>query len=204
MSPCSNPSRRKPVLHAGLTPQEFQSYYWMKDQLVAFARSLGLATHGYKPELSARIERKLCGLQDLAGPRRVSTARARDSDSPLTRKTRVANYKSDAGTRAFFKQQIGPNFHFTYHLNQYRLRRRNLTYGDLVDEWLAEQKKRRSGKYVAPIAAHGKYNRFIREFFADPANKGQSLQEAAAAWLAVKNKRGGPRYVAKSRRRHSS
>ena len=38
---------------------EFRAYYWMKADLVRFARQLRLPTHGYKPELCARIERRL-------------------------------------------------------------------------------------------------------------------------------------------------
>jgi len=112
---------KKPRLEPGLSVEDFTDYYWFKDQLIELARELGLPTHGYKPELSARIERRLRGLPSVedAKPRRSRSVR--DSDRPLTRDTPVVNYKSDAKTRAFFKSEIGPEFHFTYHVNQYRL-----------------------------------------------------------------------------------
>jgi Domain of unknown function (DUF6434) len=103
-------------------------------------------------------------------------------------------YRSDANTRAFFEAQIGPHFHFTYHLNRYRLARPGLTYGDLVDEWLAEHARRARPDYRAPIASHGEYNRFVRDFFRDPANRGRSLRDAAAAWTRIKTRRGSRRY----------
>ena len=112
----------------------------------------------------------------------------------MTRDTPVVHYKSDAKTREFFKSLIGPEFHFTYYVNQFRLANDGLTYGDLVDKWIAERDRRRSDGYSAPIAAHGKYNRFIRDFFADPSNRGKSLGDAAAAWNAIKNSRGDQRY----------
>ena len=112
----------------------------------------------------------------------------------MRRDTPVVHYKSDSKTRAFFESQIGPSFHFTYYLNQYRLARDGLTYGDLVDEWIAERDRRLMDGYTASIAEHGKYNRYIRDYFADEDNHGKSLRDAAASWNAIKNYRGEPRY----------
>ena len=184
----------KPALRPGISVTEYRAYYWMKDDLIVFARQLGLPTHGYKPELSARIDRRLRGISETAEPERKSKG-PRDSDQPLQRDSPVINYKSDDKTRAFFKSQIGPEFHFTYLLNQYRLAHDKLTYGDLVDVWVAERDRRRSRDYRPAIAEQGKYNRFIRDFFDDERNKGKSLADAAKAWNAIKNKRGEPRYT---------
>ena len=192
---------RRPKLFPGMSVEDYKSYYWMKVDLAKFARQLGIPTHGYKPELSSRIERRLRGLPDSTAPRGKQAKGPRDSDRPLTRGTRVVNYKSDEKTRGFFESQIGPHFHFTYDLNRYRLARKGLTYGDLVDQWLAERERRQSGDYQAPISEHGKYNRFIRDFFGDEKNHGKSLSDAAAAWNAIKNNRGDPRYNPRVARR---
>ena len=173
---------------------EFRAYYWMKADLVRFARQLGLPTHGYKPELVARIERRLQGLPTVTESAPEPSNAGRDSDRPLRRGTPVVRYMSDAKTRAFFESQIGPSFHFTYRLNQYRLAHRTLTYGDLVDEWIAERDRRRNSSYKAEIAQHGKYNRFIRDYFADELNRGKSLRDAANAWNEIKTRKGDPRY----------
>jgi hypothetical protein len=183
-----------------MSAAEYRAYYWMKTDLIRFARKLHLPTYGYKPELSARIEQTLRGIADGQKSRRKQSKGIRDSDKPLRRSTPVVNYKSDAKTRAFFESQIGPEFHFTYHLNQHRLSHNNLTYGDLVDLWVTERDRRRNPNYRSPIAEHGKYNRFIRDFFADERNKGKALQEAAASWNAIKNKRGDPCYRASAPR----
>ena len=73
----------------------------------------------------------------LVKPRRSKGPR--DSDQTLTRDAPIVNYYSDAKTREFFKSQIGPEFHFTYHVNQFRLANEDLTYGNLVDEWVVHQ-----------------------------------------------------------------
>ena len=181
----------KPILHPGMSSTEYRAYYWVKADLVEFARRLGLSTRGHKPELSARIDRRLQGMPE--GPEPPKQVKGpRDSDKPLRRGTPVVNYKSDDRTRAFFESEIGSEFHFTYRLNQYRLVHDNLTYGDLIDVWVAERDRRRHPNYRPPIAEHGKYNRFIRDFFADQRNTGRSLREAAASWNKIKNKRGDP------------
>jgi len=194
----------KRMLRPGMSLTEYRAYYWLKDDLVRFARRLGLPTHGYKPELSERIDHRLQGISENAEPRKNPSKGPRDSDKPLRRDTPVINYKSDDKTRRFFKSQIGPEFHFTYRLNQYRLAHDNLTYGDLVEVWEAERDRRRNPCYKPALAEHGKYNRFIRDFFEDKRNKGKSLGDAAKSWNAIKNKRGDPRYTEPAKPRRGS
>ena len=184
---------RRPTLKPGMKIDDFRELYWMKADLVAFARRLGLVTHGYKPELVKRIERRLRGLADASErPRELSAPR--DSERPLRRSTRVVNYKSDDKTRAFFTSHIGPHFHFTSRLNQYRLARKSLTYGDLIDEWIVEHERRKRPGYKAPLLSHGEYNRHIRDFFADKRNQGKKFQDAVNSWKAAKQRRGDRRY----------
>ncbi len=178
----SKDPKDKPRLDPRMEAEEFTAFYWLKAELVEFAKKLQLPTHGYKPELSTRIERHLRGQPPIESDRPPRSKRERDSAQPLTRETPVVIYKSDAATRAFFQSEIGPEFHFTYRLNQFRLQNENLTYGDLIDEWLAERDRRSRDDYLPPLARHGRYNRFIRAFFADPANKGKTIQDGAKAW----------------------
>src|SRR5712672_375592 len=93
----------KPMLRPGMTVAEYRAYYWMKADLVRFARQLGLPTYGYKPELSTRIDRRLRGISESAEPQSKQSKGPRDSDKPLRRDTPVINYKSDDKTRDFFK-----------------------------------------------------------------------------------------------------
>src|SRR5260370_10590544 len=132
----------KPTLRPGISVTEYRAYYWMKDDLLRFARQLGLPTHGYKPELSARIDLRLRGISESAESQRKQSEGPRDSDKPLRRDSPVINYKSDDKTRAFFKSPIGPELHFTYLLNQYRLAHDNLTYSHLGEVWVGEWDRR--------------------------------------------------------------
>lgn len=201
MTRVTRAASQRPALAPGMSVADFRSYYWRKDELVRFARRLGLSTRGHKPALGMRIERRLRGAADGTEQEGKSVKGLRDSGRPLSRETRVVHYKSDTRTRAFFQSEIGPEFHFTYHLNQWRLTREdtgNLTYGDLIDEWLAERDRRQDSAYQARLPAQGEYNLFVRGFFADPANKGRSLADAASAWNSVKFRKGGRRYRSRS------
>jgi hypothetical protein len=188
------------ALRPDLSVADFRAHYWTMAELASFARRLGLPARGPKPELVVRVERRLRGLVNAPERPRKRASGPRDSDSPLRRSTPVINYKSDEKTRAFFKSQIGPHFHFTYHLNQYRLARKSLTYGDLVEEWSAEYERRRGPDYKAPIASQAEYNRYIRDFFADEKNRGRSLRDAATSWNAAKRIRGNRRYKPRTTR----
>ena len=64
----------------------------------------------------------------------------------------------------------------------------------LVSKWVAEYARRQDPKYRAPIASHGEYNRYIRDYFSDERNKGKSLRDAVASWNAAKRGRGDRRY----------
>ena len=64
----------------------------------------GKGTH----RLSTRIERRLQGLPDPPKPTQKRANVPPDSDRPLSRETRVDNYKSDDKTRGSFKAHIGP------------------------------------------------------------------------------------------------
>ena len=193
-TPRGKGTNSKPALGRGISVADFKAYYWSMADLTDFAKLLGLSSHGNKPDLSARIERRLRGLPDEQSLQQSGSTGPRDSDNTLRPETPVVNYKSDDRTRAFFKRYIGPHFQFTYHLNQYRLANANLTYADLIREWVAEYERRQNPKYRAPIASHGEYNRYVRDYFSDQRNKGKSLPDAVASWNAAKRRRGDRRY----------
>jgi hypothetical protein len=183
----------RPPLTPDLPVGDFRDNYWTVAELKDFAKRLDVPATGPKPELTERIERRLLGLPDRPPPPR-RTGRRRDSERPLTRDTPVVEYRSDEATRAFFEREIGPHFRFSYHLNQFRKAHDDLTYGDLVGEWVAEHERRKDPEYRAPIAEHGVYNTYVRDFFADERNTGASLRDAVESWNATKDRPGGRRY----------
>ena len=186
--------------------EDLRNYYWLKEELTAFCKQLGIPATGKKLEILARIETVLRTGQlpqpEVAVPRGISgqptrKPRHRDSDAPLTLDTPVVNFKSDQKTRQFFQNVIGPHFHFTAHMADFMREHKDetLTYGDLVEEWQAEHERRKSATYKPSIMKSCEYNQFIRDFFADDQNKGKRLKDAISAWNEVKCKHGERKYV---------
>lgn len=194
-------SDARPKLTKNIPIADLGNYYWLKSELVDFCIKYGLPTGGRKLEILARIEAFLQSGEIIkpnvvilgAKPDSAKGKSAR-SDEPLTLDTPVVNFKSDQRTREFFKSVIGPHFHFTAYLNDFMRGRDDLTYGDLVHEWLAEYERRKDRNYKPPIMKSCEYNQFVRDFFADARNQGKPLREAVAAWNEVKTKHGPRKY----------
>lgn len=185
---------QRPPLTPDLAPDVFLEFYWWKDELTRFCVEHGIPAGGRKLEIRDRVEFLLrTGRIEAPAPKRTSRA-GRDSDGELTLDTPVVNFKSDQKTREFFKSVIGPHFHFTAHLNQFRAGRADLTYGDLVREWEADRERRKRKDFAPPIMNSCEYNQYIRDFFADPRNKGRPFTEAVASWNEVKTRKGDRKY----------
>lgn len=192
----------RPPLKPGVGPDVLDHYYWYMQELVVYCREHGLPSSGQKHEVLERVRRHIEGkpLQ-----RRVAKfAASRPAAVPageLTLDTRVdSSYKCDARTRAFFQSVIGPRFHFTAHLQQFRRGQPegSLTYGDLASEWLAEEERRKNKDYRSSLMHTWEYNRFVRDYMQDkPRNEGKTLKDAAKAWSRLRESR-GPRDYASS------
>ena len=182
---------RRPKLTRRISVSDFKSFYWLKEELVAFARQHELGVGGKKLEIAARIERFLkTGKRPAV--RRRTRRRGRDSAAGITRATTVDGWVCDAQTRAFFEAQCGPSFHFTVALNRMgkTASGKGLSYGALVDAWKAEKGRRKDPKYKPKLGKAGEYNRYVRDFFADPGNAGKAFKDAVAGWNRIKKVRG--------------
>lgn len=176
-----------------LTPEYFKNRYWLKMELITLCKTLGLTTPGAKQELLTRIETFIVtGIKTSPVSNTINAVR--DSNSPITRNTPVMNYKNDAATRQFFIEQIGKHFRFNAYLRQFTQRNNNekLTYGDLVDGWVACEQKKKNPDYQSDIGKQFEYNQFTRDFFLN--EKGKSQSDAIQAWKRVKSLSGPKTY----------
>jgi len=179
--------KSRPKLTKKIDLSHFKNYYWLKTELIDFCREQGLAATGSKQELEERIEIFISsGVKTKSLSTKVTGDR--DSKQPITPDTSVVNYKNDAATRRFFVEQVGQSFHFNAYLRQFTDRKnligKNLTYGDLVDGWLAEEACKDDPNFKSTIGEQFEYNRFTREFFL--YEKGKTRADAIKAWKKVK------------------
>ncbi|NGX31551.1 MAG: hypothetical protein K940chlam8_00924 [Chlamydiae bacterium] len=175
----------RPQLTLFLNCETFKNYYYKKSELVAFCRQNNLAQNGLKQALTKRIYIFLS-----TGKKTFLKAKSctfRDSDLPLQKTTYIKNYVNDLKTRMFFKKHLGSHFHFTVHLMRFIKENvgEKLTYGDLIEEWKKEHKRKKDPNHKRPISKSCEYNQFFRDFFSK--EKGRSRKDAIQAWYQVRS-----------------
>lgn len=170
----------RPILHTDLSAEEFLNYYWLKAELQEFCRGNGLSAAGSKGEITDRI-RTFLQTGEIIKPMRKAIVRPK-KQKELNLDTVISeDHRCSQHVRAFFKTVI-PAFHFSTFIQHYFKQNIGKTYRDAVTAWHEEEDRKKDPSYKKEIAPQFEYNRFIRDYFADPNNKGKSRAEAIAAW----------------------
>ena len=170
--------------------EEFSRYYWYRDELIQICRQLGLKADGGKIELNNVIRAY------FAGQRIAPTAKQSDNKH---RKTTCANLTLDTGLiecgftfgnrfRDFFAQQTQTE-HFKFNVDMVATVKavkangdESFTLGDLLGIYYGTK------TYAQYDNSALQWNRFVKDFCADPATQifGESLKAAAALWKIVR------------------
>jgi SAP domain-containing new25/Domain of unknown function (DUF6434) len=188
----------KPNLTKNISIQDFKDYYWLKEELQAFCRENVISASGSKIEITERIETFL-----LTGEIKKPIRKAKSHTKPqhhneLSLDTVITeNHRCSQEVRAFFKTVIGPKFHFSTYIQDFFKTNVGRTYRDAVDAWNAEEERKKDPLYHKKIAPQFQYNQFIRDYFADPNNKGKSREDAIEVWNQVKQLPGSHKYTPK-------
>jgi len=185
----------RPELTKDLLIKDFTDFYWLKTELQQFCRENNMSPSGSKMELSKRIEVLLTTgdtQQITTRPKRRSSSK---TQAPLTLDTVIGeNHRCSQKVRTFFKDAIHPTFHFSTYIQNYFKENVGKTYRDVVKAWHEEEKRKKQPSYQKEIAPQFEYNRFIRDFFNDPKNKGKSRDDAITAWKHLKLQPGSNQY----------
>jgi hypothetical protein len=180
-------------LSSRMTVREFENGYWYLGQLKDFARGIGIpgASKLRKDELEEAILAFLrTGKAELPTKRSLRKRGIKDIERGLRLALPIENYTSNRETKNFIADQarrIAPEVHersgVWYRLNRWREDQltagKRLTYGDLVEQYVALNKMERFEKIP-----HGRYINFVSEFLT--AEKGARREQAALAWAELK------------------
>ncbi|MDR2974593.1 MAG: SAP domain-containing protein [Propionibacteriaceae bacterium] len=171
---------RRPALTRELAGAEFARWYWLKDELVSFARSVGLPSSASKDVLTRRITAFLDGVP-FAEPARKPPSGAQ-LRSGLTAGTVIpVGQRCSQVLRAWFEIQIGPGFHFDAHMRAFIAAADGVrTLGDAVAHWLDTR-----ACPVETIDPQFEYNRFTRLWRRDHPDGRRS--DLLAAWQVYRN-----------------
>lgn len=184
----------RPELKRDLDVQEFQSFYWLKEELQTFCRKNGMSASGSKIEITDRIAAFLQTgeIQKPLKKRKSPTNEAILTDLNLDIVI-TENHRCSQTVRAFFKSEI-PKFHFSTYIQNYFRENEGKTYRDVVNAWYKEQERKKEPLYKKQIGSQFEYNQFIQDYFADPKNKGNYREDAIKAWYEIKKLPGSNKY----------
>lgn len=178
----------RPYLNNTLNEATFRTFYYLKEELIAFCRENDLQTTGSKIELTERIA---CFL--ATGEKISSSTKNMSKTSVSTIDTQQIieqNFVCSEIHRAFFQEHIGKGFKFNVAFQKWLKANAGKTYEDAIAayyEILEEKKNKKS-----TIDKQFEYNTYIRDFFED--NKGKKLEDAIKCWKYKKSIQGHNKY----------
>ncbi|NAZ81177.1 hypothetical protein GTR02_05040 [Kineococcus sp. R8] len=165
----------RPPATPGLTGAELLRWYWLKEELLTLARTMGVATGGGKQELTARLVAALDG-RPVPAPAARSPRRPAALVEPLTAETVILpGQRCTQQVRAWFTAQVGTAFRFDGPVRAAVAA--GGTLGEVLEVWRTTR-QRPAGE----IGAQFELNRFLRAWRAD--HPGGSHREALDAWAA--------------------
>lgn len=190
-----NPEESRPKLDKVISLEDFEDFYWFKQELISFCAKEGLKTSGGKKELAARILHYLKTGEVLA----LSQEKKKPDSKFDWTKDRLFvdtiitdSYKNSANVRAFFTDYIGVHFAFNVKFMQWIKDHKGSTLAEAAEEWKRLYQISKDKDYQTEIAPQFEYNRYIRDFLAD--NPSLKLKDAIRLWNLKREKRGSKAY----------
>ena len=181
---------KRPILNKEISLDDFEQFYWLKEELQLFCKRNGIHAYGPKIDIAKRIENFLkTGRKVKMSDKKSSNSISDKRDySNITINTKIGeNYKSSEPLRDYFESIIGKQFKFTVVFQQFCKNNPDKTYKDAIDFWY----KNKDFK-TTKIAPQFEYNTYIRDFMA--VNKGKKISDAILCWKYKKSLRGNNKY----------
>ena len=185
----------RPSLNKYISLTDFKEFYWLKEELVDFCKSMGISTSGSKIELSNKIEQYLVTGKNSSNYKNVSTTKSKFdwNNERLSKLTVITNnYKNTENVRLFFKTELGSNFSFDVKFMNWMKKNEGKTLNEAIEQWKRFKEIKKNKHYKTEIEPQFQYNRYIRAFLSD--NPDLSFKEAMTFWKIKKAKRGPTEY----------
>lgn len=189
-----NSVEKRPELNSAISIYDFQSFYWLKAELVSYCKTNGISAAGGKIEITGRIEHFLATGEVVgAVGKPIPTSKFDWNNSELYLNTKLTdNYKNSENVRTFMTLQIGSHFRFNTEFMNWAKSNTGKSLREAIEEWNAIYSRRKSKEYKTEIAPQFEYNRYVRDFLAD--NPGMTNKEAIKYWNIKRAKRGNNTY----------
>jgi len=173
----------RPEIATISSSSELRRWYWLKVELAAQARRLGVKSSGGK----FTILERLCYFYDTTdkkwpgdeGPKIVSKFDWHSSE--LTKDTIITdNYSNTKNVRRFFQTHIDKRFKFNVDFLDWFKGNIGKTLGDAEQYWQAQRANPTSTK----IKPHNQFNQYARDFMSD--NPSLDMKDVRRFWALKK------------------
>jgi hypothetical protein len=168
--------------------EEFEKTYFYRPELVQYCQHFAIPHQGLlKADLEHNIRTYLQGEKKYIEAKHA-VPHWRQDDLRLDAEV-TEHYCNNQATRAFFTSVIGPHFRFNGAMMHYKKTHpdQKVTYQDLVEVWQQEEVKKKQGlPSTKQFYKANRYNEFVKQFYADPQNKGKSRVDMVKAWHELK------------------
>ncbi len=200
-----------PALHKNMSVTEFEAHYYYAAELKTFAAQLGIRVGDLRKfELEEEIKRYL-----RTGARGLPSARTNQKKTGvrdvLALKTPIQHYVDDKTTKQFLLDEVwkrDPALKLKsgqwYWLNDWRRGQLRRGARPTYQHAVRELTRLMSHTGRLPQIPSARFNNFITDFLADPANRTKRKPDAVAAWAIVKAAPGPKTYAHYKTRRGTS
>lgn len=193
----------RPEFNGQMSIEEFETYYWYKDELMEICRNYQLPTHGTKAELEQYIKQFLTGKKvNNVREQNAKIRKKSDGQGQITLATRLIpdGFKFNNNAREFFQNYYNvPKFSFTKHMaaalrEAERMNDYEMTVADLIKVY--ENTKNKPPKESAEENTY-EWNQFVKDFHNDPRTKGMQnkMKIAATLWKTIRQRPGSRKYT---------
>ena len=173
----------KPKLNRNMSVKDFDDYYFLKEDLVAFCRDEGLKVSGSKSELEDRIR---CYLGTGEKLNNGKTAVRRSHVNFSLTDVIGDDFVCSQEARKFFSEHLGTGFRFRVSFQRWLKDNPDKTFADAMVAYQDICLELKDNPAV--IGKQFKYNRYVRDFFRN--NPDKNLDDAIRCWKYKKSVRG--------------
>ncbi len=164
--------------------EEFNKWYWLKEELVTICKRSGLPYTGRKFDLRDRIMYALDndGKLKPEANRKKTQSKFNWAKSELSLDTIITdNVSFGPNFRRFMKSQIEGKFSCHSDFMDWVKSNEGKTLAHAVDEYRRLEKRKDNPDFEREIADNNMFNQYTRDFLKD--NPGESLKSARKFWL---------------------
>nr|WP_299000095.1 DUF6434 domain-containing protein [uncultured Allomuricauda sp.] len=177
----------KPNFEDIKTGEEFNQWYWLKEELVEICKRSGLPIHGRKFDLRDRIMFALDndGKIKPEPKKRKVKSKFNWSKSKLTKDTRITdNVSFGPNFRNFMANHIGGKFRCHGDFMDWVKSNEGKTLKDAIQQWNILEMRKDNPDFKLDIAENNMYSQYIRDFLDD--NPNYAFKDVKKYWLLKK------------------